>query len=137
MMTVGDIVGDNAFIEEKDRFKRIGKPSVLQRPTVFPFFYQITIADSTSSSENFPELQNTELVEFNIESNGELTITSNIFSLLKLSEDLLLNGKFGLQVPTGTKYPISRVPKISWTNNSGGSRKLSFFGWVAPYAKEF
>ena len=120
----------DSMIADRDKVKSLGRPGVMVRPTVYPFFYQITIADTNISSQNFPEMQNTELVEFHLESDGALTIQSNLYQLLTSAERMVLNGSFDLVVPPGYRYPLDFVPELEWENTSGGNRYLAFFGWL-------
>ena len=127
----------DAVVSISDLIASLGKAGVLRRPSVFPFFYRVSIPDSEDSSKNFPEMQNTDLVEFHIETDGEVTIKSNIFRLLGGSSNLLLNGSFGLSVPEGRQFPLDFVPLIDWVNDSGGTRELTFYGWLAPLERRF
>ena len=137
MKTVEDIkqsqVKDNAFIHPSDLIAQLGQAGVLLAPTVFPFYYQLEIANGVDSKENFREMQNTLMQQFTLESDGELTVTSNLLKYLANSEDLTLTGKLEMRVPVGTIFPLDFVPEIKYVNGSGSARKLSFYGWLSPY----
>jgi len=121
----------DTLIKEKDRITKLGRPGVLIRPTVMPFFYTMTIADGTEPEPNFPEMQNTDLVEFHIETDGKVTITSNFLRQLSGSGNLVVDGSFGLVVPQGYFFPVDMVPRFKAANASGASRDLIFYGWLA------
>lgn len=123
------------LITYEDTVKSLGKPGVLRQPTVFPFLFIIDIPDATASSVNFPEMQGTSLQEFSVETDGEVTIDSNLWNLLNNSAKLALNGDFSKEVPQGFEYPIDFVPVIEYNNQSGGTRKLSFSGWLTTIAR--
>lgn len=122
----------DARIHVSDLLESLGKAAVLRERIVNPFYFELSIADSASTKVNFPELQNLELVEFAIESNGALAVSSNIFRLLAGSQTQTLNGKFGLAVPDGRIFIMDFVPKFNITNSSGSTRLFAFFGWTSP-----
>jgi len=126
----GNVAPQDAAISSKDKFTSSGRAGVLLRPVVFPFFFEITIANGISSSKNFPEMQNLSMRKFTLESDGELTMGGNLFRLLSGSQKLLLNGDFTMEVPQGHIYPIDFVPDIEYANASGSDRELVFYGWL-------
>ena len=127
----------DAVIRLDNILESLGQAGVLRRPSVFPFYFELDVLDSTNPTKNFPEMQNTQLEEFNIESDGQVEIKSNLFRLLSGSQNLNLNGSFGLQIPTGKVFPIDFVPRIQITNSSGTTRKFAFYGWLAPLDRSF
>ena len=136
-LDISQVAPQDAMVAFTDLLASIGKAGVLRRPSVFPFYYQISIADGISDTLRFQEMQNTEMVEFQLESDGLITIKSNLFRLLGGSANLTLTGKFGLQVPEGRVFPIDFVPRIKYDNQSGSTRLLSFYGWLAPLGRHF
>ena len=127
----------DSTIRNEDLIKSLGKVGVLIKNVVYPFYFEISIADAVSKgSSNFPEMQNTQLKELNLESDGLITINdTNLLQFLKGSSSITLNGKFGLQVPTDSVFPLDFVPKITYSNSSGSTRILAFYGWLAPYPR--
>jgi len=117
-------------ITTKDLLHPPQRPGALRFPVVFPFFYELTIANGIESAKNFPEQQNLEMVAFILESDGELTLGGNLFRLLAGSQRMLLNGSFEMVVPQGYVYPIDFVPNIEYKNASGSDRELTFYGWL-------
>ena len=126
----GQVSRQDASISRADQIKSLGKAGVLRRPVVFPFFFELTIANGVSSSKNFPEMQNLSMRSFIIESDGELTIKSNLFQLLSGSQFLVLNGTFEMVVPVDHIFPVDFVPVIEYANASGSDRELTFYGWL-------
>jgi len=117
-------------IEESDKFQGHGKPAVLRESVAFPFFFQITVPEADESSKNFPTLQNLRCMGYTIETDGGVTISSNLFSLLSDSEELFLAGDLTMDAPLGSIFMLDFIPKITWNNQSGGERKITFRGWT-------
>ena len=126
----GTVAPEDAVISPKDQFRSTGKAGVLLRPTVFPFFFRVSIANGVSSHVNFPEMLNLSMRKFTLESDGEVTLGGNLYRLMANSAKLLLNGNFVMEVPQGYIYPIDFVPDIEYSNASGSTRQLVFYGWL-------
>lgn len=121
----------DSMIEEKDKIHSLGKAGVLRRPSVMPFHYVDSIPATDEREKNFPEMQNTNMVEFHLETDGALTITANFLRALAGSDNLVVDGSYGLVVPQGYVFPVDFVPRVKAVNATAGALSLIFFGWLS------